>query len=206
MSAGKAGPSVDVRGSHTRHGFAPVVRADARVLILGSMPGEASLAAEQYYAHTRNAFWPIMGALFDAGPERPYAERLARLNAAGVALWDVIASCERSGSLDSAIAPASIKANDFTQLFRDCPRIGHVFFNGTAAESAFRRHVRKRIELPPSLRFTRLPSTSPAHAARDFDAKLAAWQIVREAAAPDGIPPAIAPPVVSPLPIAAQAA
>jgi len=162
--------------------FAAAARADARVLVLGSMPGAASLAAAQYYAHPRNAFWPIMGALFDAGPELSHAGRLARLNTAGVALWDVIAACERSGSLDSAIAPASIEANDFAGLFRACPHIRHVFFNGTAAETAFRRHVRGRIELPAGLAFTRLPSTSPAHATRGFDAKLAAWQAVRLAA------------------------
>lgn len=163
--------------------FAPAVRADARVLVLGSMPGQASLDAAQYYAHPRNAFWPIMGALFGAGPELPYAERLARLNAAGVALWDVIAACQRSGSLDSAITPDSIEPNDFAGLFRRCPQIRHVFFNGTTAETAFRRHVRSRVALPPDLGFTRLPSTSPAHAARGFDAKLAAWQAVRMAAA-----------------------
>ncbi|WEN43796.1 hypothetical protein CKCBHOJB_03426 [Thauera sp. GDN1] len=161
--------------------FEPVFRADARVLVLGSMPGAASLAAAEYYAHPRNAFWPIMGALFGAGLALPYAERLLRLKAAGVALWDVIAACERPGSLDSAIAPASVQANDFARLFRDCPHIGHVFFNGTAAETAFRRHVRGRIALP-ALHFTRLPSTSPAHAARGFEAKLAAWQAVKAAA------------------------
>ena len=162
--------------------FGPVCRADARVLILGSMPGEASLAAAQYYAHPRNAFWPIMGRLFGAGLELPYDERLARLNAAGVALWDVIARCRRPGSLDSAIDRDSVEANDFARLFGACPQIGHVFFNGSVAEAAFRRHVR----LPPGLRplrFARLPSTSPAHAARDFAAKLAAWQAVREALA-----------------------
>lgn len=161
--------------------FAPLFRADARVLVLGSMPGTASLAAAQYYAHPRNAFWPIMGALFGAGPELPYAQRLERLAAAGVALWDVIGRCERAGSLDSAIASDSIEANDFTGLFAACPGIHHVFFNGTAAESAFRRHVRGRIALP-ALQFARLPSTSPAHAARGLEAKLAAWQVVKDAA------------------------
>lgn len=149
------------------------------------MPGAASLAAGQYYAHPRNAFWPIMGALFGAGPELPYADRLQRLNAAGVALWDVIAACERAGSLDSAIAADSVEANDFARLFRACPHIEQVFFNGSAAETAFRRHVQGRIALP-ALRFTRLPSTSPAHAARGFEAKLAAWQAVKDALAPRG--------------------
>ncbi len=175
--------------------FAPAFRADARVLVLGSMPGEASLAAVRYYAHPRNAFWPIMDALFGAGPQLPYAARLARLNAAGVALWDVIARCERSGSLDSAITPASVEPNDFAALFAACPQIGHVFFNGGAAETAFRRHVRLPASLsdgPRRLRLVRLPSTSPAHAALGFDAKLAAWQAVREALAMCGASPGLA--------------
>lgn len=178
--------------------FAPAFRADARVLVLGSMPGEASLAAAEYYAHPRNAFWPIMDALFGAGPRLTYARRLARLNAAGVALWDVIARCERSGSLDSAITPASVEPNDFAVLFAACPQIRHVFFNGGTAEAAFRRHVRLPAELTEDLpggrrlQFTRLPSTSPAHAARSFEAKLAAWQLVREALAERGAGAALA--------------
>ena len=177
MSTTAAAPCFAGSSSPVCRSFPPACASDARVLVLGSMPGEASLAAAQYYAHPRNAFWPIMGALFGAGPALPYPERLQRLQAAGVALWDVIAACERQGSLDSAIAPASIEANDFARLFRDCPQIRHVFFNGSAAEAAFRRHVRGRIALP-ALSFTRLPSTSPAHAARSFEAKLAAWQPV----------------------------
>ncbi|MDD2873818.1 MAG: DNA-deoxyinosine glycosylase [Azoarcus sp.] len=160
--------------------FAPVCRSDARVLILGSMPGEASLVAAEYYAHPRNAFWPIMGALFGAAPEQPYPVRLERLLDAGVALWDVIGSCRRSGSLDSAIATDSIEANDLAGLFAACPQLNHVFFNGSAAETAFRRHV----QLPHgehSIRVLRLPSTSPAHAALNYSDKLAAWQAVRNA-------------------------
>ena len=172
--------------------FAPVFAADARVLVLGSMPGAASLAADEYYAHARNAFWPIMGALFDAGPELPYAERLRRLKASGVALWDVIAHCTRPGSLDSAIVPASVMPNDLPALFAACPQLQHVFFNGSAAETAFRRHLPAltRTGVDDSgvtafnLSFRRLPSTSPAHAARSFAAKLAAWQAVRDAAQP----------------------
>jgi len=160
--------------------FAPLFRADARVLVLGSMPGAASLAAAQYYAHPRNAFWPIMGALFGAGPELPYAQRLERLAAAGVALWDVIGCCERAGSLDSAIAPASVEPNDLAGLFAACPAIGHVFFNGTTAATLFRRHCPNQARPLP---LARLPSTSPAHAGRNFADKLAAWQEVADALA-----------------------
>lgn len=158
--------------------FEPVYREDAQILILGSMPGVASLAAGQYYAHPRNAFWPIMGALFDAGPELPYPERLARLLDARIALWDVIGRCQRVGSLDSAIATDSIEANDLPGLFAACPGLTHVFFNGSAAEAAFRKHIGPACTRK-DLTLVRLPSTSPAHAALGLADKLAVWQAVR---------------------------
>ncbi len=159
--------------------FPPIASPDARVLILGSMPGRASLAAGQYYAHPRNAFWPIMGCLLDFDPALPYPERAARLAAAGVALWDVLHACTRTGSLDTAIDPASTEPNDFAALFAAQPGIRHVFFNGCAAAGLFRRHC----QLPPGAACTRRPSTSPAHAARNFADKLAAWQVVADALA-----------------------
>lgn len=162
-------------------GLPPVAAAGARILILGSMPGRASLAAQRYYAHPRNAFWPIMGALFGAVPELPYAERLRRLTAAGIALWDVIACCERRGSLDADIVPDSVRANDFAAFFAAHPGIERIYFNGAAAETAFRRHVLPRLSAPPPPG-RRLPSTSPAHAARGYAEKLAAWSVL---AAPD---------------------
>jgi len=153
-------------------------RADARILILGSMPGQASLDLGRYYAHPRNAFWPIMGGLFGAGPELPYEERLHRLKENGIALWDVIAVCERQGSLDAAIAPGSVRVNDFAAFFKAHPAIARLYFNGAAAETAFRRHVLPRLAgLPPG---RRLPSTSPAHAARGYAEKLAAWSVLAE--------------------------
>ena len=115
--------------------FAPIAAPGATVLILGSMPGRASLLAGQYYAHPRNAFWPIMGELFGAGPELPYARRVRVLARAGVAVWDVLASCTRGGSLDSDIDPGSIVANDFASFFRAHPRIERVYFNGAMAEA-----------------------------------------------------------------------
>jgi hypoxanthine-DNA glycosylase len=157
--------------------FPPVAAPDARILILGSMPGQASLNAGRYYAHPRNAFWPIIGELLDFSPDLPYPQRLQVLQAAGIALWDVIAACERSGSLDAAIVPDSIRANDFAAFFAVHREIRDVFFNGAAAEQVFRRHVAPRLSLA-GLRFRRLPSTSPAHAAQGFAQKLAAWSVI----------------------------
>jgi double-stranded uracil-DNA glycosylase len=157
----------------------PIAHASARLLILGSMPGTASLAAGRYYAHPRNLFWPIMGALFDAGPEHPYDVRAARLQAAGVAVWDVLASCIRPGSLDAAIDRATARPNDFIDFFAAHPRVVRVYFNGIMAEHSFRRLVLPTLPRVPPLQ--RLPSTSPAHAARTFEEKLAAWRVVAEA-------------------------
>ncbi|MDY0057667.1 MAG: DNA-deoxyinosine glycosylase [Methyloversatilis sp.] len=156
--------------------FPPVADpATARVLILGSMPGVASLAAQRYYAHPRNQFWPIMGALFGAGPELPYAERLRVLTAAGIALWDVLESCERAGSLDAAIDARSAQANDFAAFFDAHPGITRIVCNGGTAEKHFRRDVMP--QLPPrALELVRLPSTSPAHAGMGAQEKLARWR------------------------------
>lgn len=163
-------------------GFPPIAAADARVLVLGSMPGVASLAQGQYYAHPRNAFWPIMGRLFGAGLEASYADRRRILKSQRVAVWDVLRECGRAGSLDSAIDVASERANDFVAFFRRHPQIDAVFFNGQKAERAFRRHaMRDVLQLEREIVFQRLPSTSPAHAGRHFDEKLAAWQAVRRA-------------------------
>jgi double-stranded uracil-DNA glycosylase len=158
--------------------FPPIANARARVLILGSMPGEASLAAGRYYAHPRNLFWPIMGALFDAGPDHDYEVRVARLQSARVAVWDVLASCVRPGSLDAAIDRSSAQPNDFPSFLAAHPGIGRVFFNGGMAEQSFRRLVLPHLPSVPPLH--RLPSTSPAHAARSFEQKLAEWRVVAE--------------------------
>src|SRR6516164_81516 len=160
--------------------FPPIVSDNSKVLILGSMPGEASLKAGQYYAHPRNVFWRIMGELFGADPSLPYQERAVRLQAAGVALWDSLQACVRPGSLDASITEEV--ANDFPAFFAKYPGISHVYFNGNKAETAFRRHA---LPLLPSTQhvFTRLPSTSPAHAVMPLDAKVRAWCVVRKALA-----------------------
>lgn len=157
--------------------FTPVADASARVLILGSMPGAESLRAGEYYAHPRNAFWRIMGDLVGASRELPYAVRIRRLRQAGIALWDVLAACVRVGSLDAAIDQRSIIVNDLVTFLAQHRRISHVFFNGAAAERSYRVHVQPALE-SGALTLQRLPSTSPAHAALTYVAKLRAWRSV----------------------------
>ncbi len=160
-----------------RRSFAPVARDDARVLILGSMPGEASLAAGQYYAHPRNQFWPIMQAICGAGPALPYAQRLERLRECRIALWDVLHSCVRAGSLDAAIERASAVPNDLPELLRAHAAIGRICCNGAAAFQSLQRHFGAALALEfPHVRALRLPSTSPAHAGMPASEKLAAWR------------------------------
>ncbi|MCB1887871.1 MAG: DNA-deoxyinosine glycosylase [Rhodocyclaceae bacterium] len=164
------------------HSFAPLLGQAPRVLILGSMPGRCSLDADRYYAHPRNAFWPIMGALLGFEPALEYPARCRALTAGGIALWDVMASCERRGSLDADIVAASIVANDIAGLLAAEPGIRVILFNGGKAEESFRRHVQPT--LPAGLASVpchRLPSTSPAHAGLSLAAKHALW---REALAP----------------------
>ncbi|MBY4678952.1 DNA-deoxyinosine glycosylase [Marinobacterium arenosum] len=149
----------------------------ARILILGSMPGERSLQAEQYYAHPRNAFWPIVEALLQLPADSSYQQRIEALRQHGIALWDVLANCRRQGSLDSAIEPNSIAYNNLTGLLQDCHRIERIFFNGGTAETLFRRGLRNGdIILPRPIRLQRLPSTSPANARLTPADKLAHWR------------------------------
>jgi len=160
-------------------GFPPVVGRAPRILILGSMPGRASLAAQQYYAQPQNAFWRIMGGLLGAGPELTYARRLQVLRGRGVALWDVLESCVRAGSLDAAIEQRSAKPNDLVRLLREQPTIRDVFFNGTTAQAIFERRVRQDAERAvPGIAYRRLPSTSPAHAVMPFAEKLERWSVI----------------------------
>lgn len=151
--------------------FPPLMRADARVLILGSLPGQRSLQAGQYYAHPQNAFWKIMREL--TGARGSYDRRCATLQEHGIALWDVLAESVRPGSMDADIRLETAIPNDFGQLFRDCPGIGRVFFNGQKAAAMYERLV--GID-NSSLRFVTLPSTSPAFASMRFDEKLARWR------------------------------
>jgi TDG/mug DNA glycosylase family protein len=159
------------------HSFAPLADRSSRLLILGSMPGRASLRAGEYYAHPRNAFWRIVGEIFGIDPSAPYRERLAGLRARRIALWDVLGSCVREGSLDSDIEDSSIVVNPFPSFLSAHPGIRTLCFNGAKAEASFRRYV-----LPGLARdgerfaFHRLPSTSPANATIAYPKKLAAWR------------------------------
>lgn len=155
------------------HGFPPVVDDRAGMLILGSFPSAQSLVARQYYANPRNAFWPITGELFGFDADAPYESRLAALRAHGVALWDVLRSCRRAGSADSAIDPKSLVVNDFAELFANYPGITRVYFNGAKAADLYRRLAKA----DQRLHFQRLPSSSPAHATR-AGVKLAAWRAI----------------------------
>jgi hypoxanthine-DNA glycosylase len=156
-------------------GLPPVADADARVLILGSFPGEASLAARQYYAHPRNHFWPILGVILrEPLPELPYAVRLARLRVHGVGLWDVIVACRREGSSDGAIRDAA--RGDPGRIRRIAPHVALVCFNGNTAASAAPEWCAAGFETLV------LPSTSPAYT-RPCAEKLAAWRALGRALA-----------------------
>lgn len=152
---------------------------EARVLILGSLPGPESLRQRQYYAQPRNAFWRIMGNLYGAGWDLPYEERLARLRERRVALWDVCRSARRRGALDQHIEPGSVRINDFAGLYTRCPLIEAVFFNGQTAARLYRTHVVPTLgEASRALPQAVLPSSSPAYASVGYEAKLEAWSAV----------------------------
>jgi len=159
------------------HCFAPIEDPSATVLILGSMPGKASLAAGEYYAHPRNVFWTIVGELIGAHPGLPYQDRLKILRCSGIALWDVLGSCVRTGSLDSRIEADSATPNDFKSFFLRHPDIARVFFNGVKAEQCYMKYVHPSLKSVP-LQYQRLPSTSPANAGITYGQKLLAWKSV----------------------------
>lgn len=157
-------------------GLPPIVGRAPRILVLGSMPGVASLAAGRYYAHPQNQFWRIVGEICGFDPRDSYARRRAALGKSRIALWDVVGSCIRPGSLDSAIRDESIVANEFADFLARHRGIARVCFNGRKAEAAWRRHV--LLHLPPvrQLEYRLLPSTSPAHAGMGYRDKLRIWR------------------------------
>ncbi|MEN3111525.1 DNA-deoxyinosine glycosylase [Uliginosibacterium paludis] len=155
--------------------FPAIAEPDARILILGSMPGVASLTAHRYYAHPHNGFWPIMARILEFRPDLPYEERCRSLTAAGIALWDVLQQCVRPGSLDASIEHASVVPNDIEAFLRNHSGVKLICFNGAAAEQLFRRHVLPDLTKSRLPAMQRLPSTSPAHASLRFEQKLALW-------------------------------
>lgn len=160
-----------------RSSLPAVSRPDARILILGSMPGALSLQEQQYYAQPRNAFWQIMGQLFGAGREEPYEARLTILKDQRIALWDVLASCYRPGSLDADIRTGDAVANDFGAFYSAHPDIVQVFFNGVTANRFYERLVVPVLAgRTNELRYERLPSSSPANAAMRLAEKVRVWR------------------------------
>jgi len=154
-------------------GFAPVARADARILILGSLPGRRSIAAQQYYAHPQNAFWTIMAEL--TGASGSYEQRCTALAESRIAPWDVLANSERPGSLDAEIRLASAEINGFEDFLATHTGIELILFNGRKAAEIFRRRVLPNL-VRQDFRLLTMPSTSPAYAALSYADKLQSWR------------------------------
>lgn len=163
---------------HHCQSMPPQWRTDARVLILGSMPGIASLTQQQYYAHPRNQFWSMLAALADQPLPDDFTARYHLAKNAGIAIWDVLSDCERQGSLDSAIVRHSPRPNALEALIAQLPQLAAIALNGKTAARYYRQYFGDApcFQRIPSLI---LPSTSPAHAALSFDDKLTQWQQLR---------------------------
>jgi hypoxanthine-DNA glycosylase len=161
----------------TLHGLLPQIGPGCRVLVLGSMPGDASLSAGRYYAHPRNRFWPLMSRLCGVDAAQPYESRLRALYAAGIGLWDVIGECQRSGSLDTAIVRDTEVPNPIAERLSAWPELRVIAFNGGKAAEAFRRHVQPRLDMAShrQIALLPLPSTSPANAAFGLERLAHAW-------------------------------
>ncbi len=167
--------------------FNYIANPRAKVLILGSMPGVISLDHQQYYAHPRNSFWPIIESLFapkegdsNLKENALYQKRLQLIKNQGIALWDVLAECQRNGSLDSNIDTKTVSLNDFASLFAYAPDIKTIFFNGKTAEKLFKQHaLSKNKDLFEKFSLIILPSTSPAYAKMPFSEKLLEWKKVK---------------------------
>jgi len=160
-------------------GFPPVIGSDAKVLILGSLPSRQSLLEHEYYANPRNAFWRIMAEIgASGGGIDSYEDRCNALINNGIALWDVLASSVRPGSLDSSIDLASAKENNFPDLLARYRGIMLICFNGVKARQLFDRLVLRSMPVPAGCELIDLPSSSPAHAAMSFETKIKHWRVV----------------------------
>ena len=162
-------------------GFEPITAPDAHVLVLGTMPGEESLRAGEYYANRRNSFWRIVSELFGFSAGASYRARVEALKSHGVALWDVLETCERGGSLDSKIQIRTAEPNDFRTFLAEHPKIQQICFNGKIASDLFKRLVLPRLsqaeEIPNLLV---LPSTSPANTSMNHQQKVLQWKKLKE--------------------------
>ncbi len=157
--------------------FSAIATTNAKILILGSMPGEESLKQQRYYAHPRNAFWYIMSHILSFDNNIPYDAKVDILKARNIALWDVLKCCNRSGSLDSSIQSSSIKINNFEEFFRHHPSIQCLFFNGTKAEHEYKKRVIPTLQnIQSPIKYHKFTSTSPAMAMRTKEEKLAEWK------------------------------
>jgi hypoxanthine-DNA glycosylase len=156
------------------YSFAPISNSKAQILILGTMPSEQSLALNQYYGNPRNAFWKILFTVFETSFSTNYEQRKSLLLENQIALWDVLQACVREGSLDSAIEQEV--TNDFNSFLKAHPNIKHIYFNGQKAAAYFKKYIK----LENDYHLTTMPSTSPAHAGKSFDAKLMEWSIIKQ--------------------------
>ncbi|THB75177.1 MAG: DNA-deoxyinosine glycosylase [Gammaproteobacteria bacterium] len=167
--------------SHHKFSFNHIANPNAKILILGSIPGDVSIAADQYYAHPRNLFWDFMQQLLDIPRELAYEQRIQLLQSKGIALWDVLGFCHREGSLDSSIDKETEQPNAISELLEACPGIQAVFFNGQKAQTSFKRHI---LKLYPGIErrceLIVLPSTSPANASIKVQDKLESWKRILE--------------------------
>lgn len=158
-----------------KQAFPPLVNQNSKILILGTMPGEKSLELQEYYGNKGNSFWKLLFTLFKRPLPKEYIEKKQLLEENNIALWDVLAYCERTGSLDSNIK--NEKANDFESFYKQYPNIKHVFFSSKNASNFYDKYVGRKKDLQYSI----LPSPSGANASKSFLQKLEEWEAILEA-------------------------
>ncbi|MFT5571354.1 MAG: TDG/mug DNA glycosylase family protein [Cryomorphaceae bacterium] len=156
--------------------LAPIVGKSPKLIILGSMPSEISLREQQYYANPQNAFWWLMSELYGFSIDQQYQQRCKAFVQNSVAVWDVLADCQRLGSLDSSIVRSSERSNDFSAFLNAYPSIRLLAFNGGAAKAIFMRHCAEVFTQNPEINWQQLPSSSPAHASITRAQKLQRWR------------------------------
>lgn len=159
-------------------GFPAISQTNAKVLILGSMPGKRSLELQQYYGHPRNLFWPFMSELLEFALDLDYEQRAQQLLQHRIALWDVLQNCHRQSSLDSDIKTDSIVPNNFRAFFNHHPQLTAIVFNGKKSEEVFNKQVKNTLGSSLDFNYLPMPSTSPANASISRKEKLHRWSIL----------------------------